>query len=42
VYKHLNDNLKFGIGYNFGRFSDDLRDLSLNDAGVFVNVVGTF
>jgi hypothetical protein len=42
VYKHLNDNLKFGVGYNFGRFSEDLRDLSLDDAGVFVNVVGTF
>ncbi len=42
VYKHLNDNLKFGIGYNFGRFSDDLRDLSHDDAGVFVNIVGTF
>jgi hypothetical protein len=42
VYKHLNDNFKLGVGYNFGRFSDDLRDLSLNDAGVFVNIVGTF
>jgi hypothetical protein len=42
VYKHLSDNFKLGVGYNFGRFSDDLRDLSLDDKGVFVNVVGTF
>lgn len=42
VYRHVGDNLKLGVGYNFGSFSDDLRDLTLNDRGVFFNLVGTF
>lgn len=42
VYRHIGDNLKIGIGYNFGSFSDDLRDLTLNDQGIFFNLVGTF
>ena len=42
IYRHLGDNLKIGVGYNFGRFSDDLTDLSLDDEGVFINVIGQF
>jgi hypothetical protein len=42
VYRHFGDNMKVGVGYNFGRFSDDLRDLSQNDHGVFLNVIGKF
>ena len=42
VYRHVGDNLKIGVGYNFGRFSDDLTDLTLDDKGFFVNVVGKF
>ncbi len=42
VYRHVSDNFKLGVGYNFGRFSDDLRDLTLNDRGVFLNVIGKF
>ncbi|MBW9052285.1 TonB-dependent receptor [Rhizobium mesosinicum] len=42
VYRHVGDNFKVGVGYNFGNFSDDLRDLSLNDRGVFLNAVGKF
>jgi hypothetical protein len=42
VYRHFGENMKVGIGYNFGRFSDDLRDLSQNDHGVFLNVIGKF
>jgi len=41
-YRHFGDNLKLGVGYNFGRFTDDLRDLTLNDRGIFVNFVGTY
>jgi hypothetical protein len=40
VYRHFGDNLKIGVGYNFGRFSDDLTDLTYNDGGVFLNIVG--
>ncbi len=42
VYRHVGQNFKVGVGYNFGRFSDDLRDLTLDDEGAFLNVVGKF
>ncbi|WP_075997143.1 hypothetical protein [Salaquimonas pukyongi] len=42
IYRHIGNNLKVGVGYNFGRFSDDLTDLTLDDEGIFVNVVGKF
>ncbi|WP_176056602.1 TonB-dependent receptor [Brucella intermedia] len=42
IYRHLGNSFKVGVGYNFGRFSDDLRDLTLDDRGVFLNVVGKF
>ncbi|MEZ5870925.1 MAG: TonB-dependent receptor [Nitratireductor sp.] len=42
VYRHVGDNMKLGVGYNFGRFSDDLSDLVMDDQGVFVNVIGKF
>ena len=42
VYHHLGDNFKVGVGYNFGQFSDDLRDLTFNDRGAFFNLVAKF
>lgn len=42
VYRHVGENFKVGAGYNFGVFSDDLRDLTLDDKGVFLNVIGKF
>ncbi|MGB8816693.1 MAG: TonB-dependent receptor [Rhizobiaceae bacterium] len=42
AYRHVGDNMKVGVGYNFGKFSDDLSDLTLDDGGVFLNVVGKF
>ena len=42
VYRHFGEHLKAGVGYNFGAFSDDLRDLSADDHGVFINVIGKF
>ena len=42
VYRHINDNFKLGVGYNFGIFSDDLRDLTYDDQGFFVNAIGKF
>ena len=41
-YRHMGANLQVGVGYNFGRFSDDLTDLTRNDDGVFLNIVGQF
>jgi hypothetical protein len=42
AYRHVGANMKVGVGYNFGRFSDDVADLKHDDKGVFVNVVGKF
>ena len=42
AYYHIGKNLKLGVGYNFGQFSDDLTDLTYDDEGVFVNVIGKF
>ncbi|MEY1554479.1 hypothetical protein AB3Y40_02495 [Yoonia sp. R2331] len=42
VYKSLNANLKVGVGYNFGSFSDDLTDLTRDDQGAFLNIIAQF
>jgi hypothetical protein len=42
LYRHVGENFKIGVGYNFAQFSDDLRDLVADDHGVFVNAVGKF
>jgi hypothetical protein len=42
VYRQVGENFKVGAGYNFGHFSDDLRDLKASDHGVFINAVGQF
>ena len=40
IYRHIGNNLKAGIGYNFTDFSDDLTDMRYNHKGVFFNLVG--
>lgn len=40
VYRHLNEHVKLGAGYNFTTFSDDLTDLSYDSQGFFLNLVG--
>ena len=42
VYRHINDNFKMGVGYNFTDYTDDLTNLNYNNKGVFVNAVGKF
>ncbi|WP_299417216.1 hypothetical protein [uncultured Sulfitobacter sp.] len=42
AYRHIGNNVKLGIGYNTGRFSDDLTDLTYDDEGVFVNFIAKF
>ncbi|MEL6665971.1 MAG: TonB-dependent receptor [Pseudomonadota bacterium] len=42
IYRHVGNNAKVGLGYNFTDFSDDLTDLSFNDNGLFLNVVAKF
>lgn len=39
LYRHVGKNIKFGVGYNFTDFSDDLTDLSYDSQGFFINIV---
>lgn len=38
----VSEQVRLGVGYNFGQFSDDLRDLSHDDHGVFLNMTAKF
>lgn len=40
AYRHMGDNIKLGIGYNFTDFSDNLTDLDYDSQGLFINVIG--
>lgn len=40
IYRHLGKYVKFGIGYNFSKFSDDLTDLDYDHQGLFINLIG--
>ncbi|MFC5373724.1 hypothetical protein ACFPIF_14235 [Brevundimonas faecalis] len=42
VYRHFGDHMKLGVGYNFTDYSDDLGDLSYDERGWFVNLIGKF
>ncbi|MFV8556624.1 hypothetical protein ACNQ62_00955 [Sulfitobacter sp. SBS6] len=42
IYRHLGSNVKLGLGYNSGSFSDDLSDLTYDDEGVFLNFIAKF
>jgi hypothetical protein len=42
VYRYFGEHMKAGVGYNFTDFSDDLTDLSYDNQGVFLNVIGTW
>jgi flagellar motor protein MotB len=40
LYRHIGNNIKVGVGYNFTDFSDDLTDLDYDSQGLFLNFVG--
>jgi hypothetical protein len=42
VYRHIDENVKLGAGYNFTDFTDDLTDLDYTSHGPFINLIGTF
>ena len=42
LYRHIGNNAKIGIGYEWGRVSDDLTDLDYQGQGVFLNIIGKF
>ncbi|MEL7203884.1 MAG: hypothetical protein AAGL19_06935 [Pseudomonadota bacterium] len=42
AYRHIGNNAKIGVGYNFGSFSDDLTDIERDDKGLFLNIIAKF
>lgn len=42
VYRHFGNNLKVGVGYQWGDVSDDLRSIEGRKEGMFLNLVGKF
>ncbi len=40
IYRHVTNNVKLGVGYNFTDYSDDLTDLSYRSRGFFINLLG--
>ena len=42
VYRHINDNVKIGVGYEWGAVSDNETDLEYDSQGLFLNLVGKF
>jgi hypothetical protein len=42
IYRHLGNNIKLGVGYNFSKFSDDLTQLDYKHQGLFINLIGKF
>ena len=42
AYRHIGNNAKIGVGYEWGRVSDDMTDLDYDGQGVFVNLVAKF
>jgi hypothetical protein len=42
VYRHIGNNAKIGVGYEWGRVSDDITNLDYDGQGVFLNLVAKF
>lgn len=42
VYRHVGNNAKIGLGYEFGSVSDDLTDIDYTNQGLFLNIVAKF
>lgn len=42
VWRHFGNNLKAGVGYQWGDVSSDLREIEGHKEGVFFNLVATF
>ena len=42
INRHIGENFKVGVGYNFSNFEDDLRRDDYEAEGWFINVVGKF
>ena len=42
VYRHVGNNAKVGVGYEWGQVSEDMTDLDYESSGVFLNLIAKF
>lgn len=42
IYRHVGNNAKIGVGYEWGSVSDDVADIDYNNSGVFLNLIAKF
>ncbi len=42
VYRHIGNNAKVGVGYEWGQVSEDITDLDYESSGVFLNLIAKF
>ncbi|WP_457645403.1 hypothetical protein [Profundibacter sp.] len=42
IYRHIGNNAKIGLGYEWGKVSDDITNLDYVGRGVFLNLVAKF
>ena len=42
INRHIGENFKVGVGYNFSKFDDDLKKDDYDAHGWFINIVGKF
>ena len=42
VYRHLGDNAKIGVGYEWGNVSDDLSAIDYQAQGIFLNLIAKY
>ncbi|MBP1805227.1 hypothetical protein [Rubellimicrobium aerolatum] len=42
LYRHVGRNIRLGVGYEWGRVSDDLRRIEGDREGFFVNITASF
>ncbi len=42
VYRHIGENAKIGVGYEWGSVSDDLTNLDYENRGAFLNIIAKF
>ena len=42
VWRHLGNNVKIGVGYQFNDISDDLRQIEGRKEGLFLNIIAKF
>ena len=42
VWRHLGNNVKIGVGYQFNDISDDLRQIEGRKEGLFLSIIAKF